>query len=333
MHLKHIDAHSRERIQIHFSLQFFQLCDRPALRSEEIKGEVELAIQVQFVEEKDGKAQFDASTHPDFVVGNNPHGGYLNCLVANACIHFQNAQNSELKDPIHVTTIYFSVSKIGPVRIQVQVIKKGKSSTILHSKMFQGDKTILQSDLIFGNLSKEKGASFPIEIRNKNAAHIMPFRRDREPSPTNLDVQKFVKHMNWWYDHDAQQKGSESYDALSLGWSEFKDKRPLDVLSLLFLADLPRPPIFQMPKSVVPHWGWVPTMTISTQIIKAPTSGATVASARLQTRYLNEGRLEADGEVKEYVEGKGEEVVAISRQMAVFNPVKAMASNPIKSRL
>ena len=153
--------------------------------------------------------------------------------MANAGKQFIAKLRPDHPDPIHVTTVYYGIAKHAPVQIKVKVVKSGKSSSILRAKMVQEGRKVLASDMFFGNLEKEQGVELSEEIRLRLALPVMPFRRDREPSTTDITIKRFAKYMTWWYDHDAQQRAMETDSPVSIGWSEFHDKRPLDVFSIL----------------------------------------------------------------------------------------------------
>ena len=84
------------------------------------------------------------------------------------------------------------------------------------------------------------------------------------------------------------------------------DGRPPDLLSLLLFADGLPPPVFAR----VGPSGWVPTIELAVHLRARPAPG--YVQCLFRTRYVTQGLLEADGELRDST-GR---LVALSRQLA-----------------
>ena len=102
--------------------------------------------------------------------------------------------------------------------------------------------------------------------------------------------------------------GKLSDTSESKGWIKFKKDRPLDVLSILLMAD-------SFPPAVIASQGvvaWVPTLEFSANIRNMPAGDWLKCFFR--TRFITCGLLEEDGEIWDQ---KGN-LIAISRQIAQY---------------
>jgi len=286
------------------------------------------AIAVVPLGERDGKTFYEGQLHSSFRVGSNPHGGYLMAMVANAGVTYLKEKNPNTTDPIHITAHFYGVAKLGKVEIAIEPAKMGKRMVNLRGKILQNGREIVECHVIYGNLQKEQGVSIPQEVSMNHAITIEPLDINRTPDTLNSTVHRYSEVTDWWVDHSLLENYKSKKQALSLGWTRFKDERPMDPLSLIFFADLPLPAIMNLPEDVMPIKGWTPTITMSTQIIKLPTPGAKINSCVLTSKHMHKGRLESDGEVREYSNGKQGEVLAISRQMALFSAA-TMSANAV----
>jgi hypothetical protein len=92
------------------------------------------------------------------------------------------------------------------------------------------------------------------------------------------------------------------------GWISFKDDRPHDLLSVLFIADCFPPPVFSSQGMMA----WVPTIEFTVNVRKIPETRW--LQGHFRSRFITCGLVESDGELWDE-EGN---LVAISRQIAQF---------------
>ncbi|PRP83942.1 hypothetical protein PROFUN_08626 [Planoprotostelium fungivorum] len=273
------------------------------------------ATRVTPVSINENKGVYRANIHPAFRIG-----GYLSAVVAHAGSQFLQSKSSTLTDPIHVTCQYYGVCKLGEATIEIEAAKMGRNQVNLRGRLVQNGKDVVEGHFIYGNLAKENGYGMSF----KSDRDLTPFDPKKSPDPVD-PIPTFAPHMDWWHDYEKIEEAGAKGQALSAAWSRFHDDRPLDPYSIIFLADCPLPAIFHLPDEVLPVKGWVPTVTISVHIIRAPSDGVTIASSSQATKFFHKGRLESDGEVKEWIDGR-EQIVAISRQMALFG-AQTLAAN------
>jgi hypothetical protein len=101
-------------------------------------------------------------------------------------------------------------------------------------------------------------------------------------------------------------RGERSDLAEIRGRVRFRDRRPLDVLSLAAIADSFPPPSFAWMDPT-----WLPTLELTLHVRARPT-GEWLRSV-FRTRFLFGGFLEEDGELWD----EAGQLVALSRQLAI----------------
>jgi acyl-CoA thioesterase len=96
------------------------------------------------------------------------------------------------------------------------------------------------------------------------------------------------------------------------GWISFKEDRPHDMASVLFMADAFPPPVFASQGVAA----WVPTIELSVNVRSIPSTKWLKCIFR--TRHITCGLLEEDGELWD----EHGTLVAVSRQIAQFRKLQ-----------
>jgi len=245
---------------------------------------------------------FDVEVSGNWSVNGTPNGGYLMALMASAMVR----QGDMRSTPI-VTANYISRCVPGRARIEVERISLTKQFNRMQAKLIQDGKEKVRAN---GTFSDEKNECF-IERYETGAPDIAPLDAC-VPIPTmpkytlmdNLDIRLDPECAGWMSGKLADRSEQK-------GWISFRDERPLDMLSILLIADSFPPPVFATQGLIA----WVPTVELTVNVRNIPVTKW--LKCTLRTRFITCGLLEEDGEVWD---GEGN-LVAISRQIAQFRKI------------
>lgn len=236
---------------------------------------------------------------PDWSIAGVPNGGYIMALGARA---LQAALPHS--DPLTVSAHYLVPAQPGPVDCEVEVLRRGGSSSHGCVRLLQNGELKVLLVAVFTDLAKLQGES------RINAARpdIKPYD-DCVPLPLP-DEFTFSRQVIQRVNPEQVQSlaGKPSGAGCLSGWIELADGATTDPLSLLLFADSFPPPVF----SLYGPTGWVPTLELTVQVRGKPAPGP--LQCHFETGYLTNGVLEEDG----YLWDCDGHLVAISRQMAKF---------------
>jgi len=246
-----------------------------------------------------GPLVHDTAISAGWSIGAAPNGGYLATIAVRAM-----GIALGMPDPFSTTIHFLRVAVPGPARIEVEVVRRGRSHGTAVARLIQERGEVLRAISTFGDLSTLEG---PNDVRI--VAPVIPDPEACESGragPTSdlsiadrVDMRMAPGVVTW--------HGEKSDRAELHGWARFRDGRPTDALSLLFFADAFPPPVLNLEAASA---SWVPTLELTVHVRARPAPGWVLGSFR--TRALAGGYLEEDGEIFDET-GR---LVAMSRQLA-----------------
>lgn len=233
-------------------------------------------------------------------ISGNPNGGYLVSIVTSAV-----AQVVSHPDPVSWTTHYLRPGSPGETcRVEIDVIRTGRTLTTLRANLSQGGKERLVCLGAYGDLGINQGVDSDIMLPEPDL-----------PPPEDCiertgDIQGIEIALTDKLDvmlHPAQAEPGQAGEPEISGWIRFKDGSEPDARALLLFCDtFPPSPFGQL--GVV---GWVPTIELTTHIRRKPAPGW--IKARFRTDDLVEGRMIESGALWD---SQGQ-LVATSRQLGL----------------
>jgi len=238
-----------------------------------------------------------AEVHARWDIQDVPNGGYLMALAARAL-----GEVLPHPDPLTVTGHYVQRAFAGPVTLQVEVVRQGRSVSTGEVRLRQDDIERARFLASFGDLSaargptREHGQPPPMPAPEACEAARMPVRFMQQ-----FDLRLAPTCAGWLVGEPGEAMALE-------GWTRFADGRDADPLALLMFADGFPPAVFNR----YGPSGWVPTLELTVHVRARPAPGYLRGS--FATRHLIEGLMEEDGELWD-AEGN---LVALARQMARF---------------
>lgn len=258
----------------------------------------------------EGTVRFAGEVHDGWDIAGNANGGYLLAIAGRAM-----RDASERPDPVSVTAHYLRPGRPGPVTVEVQPVKAGKTFASVRATLLDAAGRPLLSLLgTFGTLASTLEASEHHELVDATAPDMPSFEDCRprqhaaELSPAFMEQVDVRLHPE-----DSQfASGKPSGSAHVRGWFDWPEdeggeREPVDTIALLQVGDAFPPTIFNTGLPV----GWVPTVELTTHVRARPAPGP--LRCRFRTRFVTGGFLEEDGEMWDSTH----RLVAQSRQLAL----------------
>ncbi|RTZ97417.1 MAG: thioesterase family protein [Deltaproteobacteria bacterium] len=245
-------------------------------------------------------SQFKSVVSDNWSVNGIPDGGYLMAMITRAMWHRCRKKSTPI-----LTANFISRSAPGNATIQVEPIIQSAGFDRLEGRLSQGGQEKVR---MFGTFAGEKTDCTADRIE-KSPPAMAPFeeciRIPKMPNYSifhNMDTRLDPTCAGWMLGQNLS-KTSEIK-----GWIQFEAARPLDVFSIVLMADA-------FPPAVLPSHGmvaWVPTLEFSVNIRNIPDTSRIKCIFR--THFISCGLLEEDGELWD----ESGRIIAVSRQFARF---------------
>jgi acyl-CoA thioesterase len=234
---------------------------------------------------------------PGWNIGDAPNGGYLCAIAVSGLLAVV-----EHPDPLAVSAHFPSRPRIGPVEVETELVRTGRSQSTALARLVQEGEPRVVVTATFGDLGALEG---PTVVRGSPPEIPPPEQCVRAEGPVApVFTQRFDLRMT--PESAMWAVGQPSGEARMEGWIRFADGRDADPLSLVVFCDSFPPTVF----NVLDLRTWVPTIEYTVHVRAKPRAGW--LQCRFTTRYLIGGYLEEDGEVWD----SSGHLVALSRQLA-----------------
>ena len=258
-----------------------------------------------------GDGVFTGTVDPGWAVidGAAPNGGYLMAMAARAMRH-----DLAHPDPVTVTAHFLSPPEPGEVRIEVEVLRRGRRHSTVTGRISQGDRVCVQLLGAFADLSTADGATrvdrrrppLPPIAECVDATDLARRRAEHGAKGAPPIVMRFEHHqpeaITGWSEGRPSGRGEMG------GYLRWADGEEMDTLGLLVAADCLPPAVFNAGDA---RLGWVPTVELTVQVRRRPAPG--FLAAWFTTEAVTNGYLEEDGEVWD----ADDELIVLSRQLAL----------------
>lgn len=249
-----------------------------------------------------GGGVFEARIDRGWWVVRGPNGGYVAAIVLRALAGVVDADRA----PRSLTVHYTAPPEEGPVRVETQVERVGRSLTAVSGRMLQGDRVLA---LALAAFSKPRaGPTFD---------HA-PF--PEVPPPERCTPFRGAIPMNERYEYRhalGALPGSGAEQALIGGWIRSAEPRVADAALVAAFTDA-WPPACFAPAHGPEGMGPVPTVDLTIHFRRdLPLAAARADDFHLavfRSRFAEQGFVEEDGEVW----SRDGRLIAQSRQLAVI---------------
>jgi acyl-CoA thioesterase len=249
-----------------------------------------------------GEGIWKAEVQPDFDIFGVTNGGYLMAIGARAM-----SESAAGRLPVSVTAYFLRPVTAGPIEVAVSEMKTGRTFSTMGATIGAGSDslTMLGSLIEPAQWAGEDVyvAGAPPDLPPPDdCPQAVPAKDGPIPPPLLAHFEERIHP-----DDVGPMEGRPSGVARVRGWFRLHDGEPIDVFTLLLVADAFPPAVFNADLPLA----WTPTLEMTTQVRAMPADGW--LRCQFTTRFVSGGLLEEDGEIWD---GTGR-LVALSRQLAL----------------
>ena len=211
-----------------------------------------------------GDGRFGAELGTRFTVGSKAHGGLLMVLLARAGLARVDAEApGAAPDPLAVAADYLRAPDPGPVELDTEVLKLGRTVSVVAVRMHQDGQPVLTASLTAGRLPGDgvRWSDLP-EMASEPPEDAM----DPGSAGTALGIAGACE-LRYDTPTFAFVRGEQGPPVLR-GWVRPRGE-PTDVLFALLAGDIMAPTVFNLGGRV----GWAPTVQLTALMRARPAPG------------------------------------------------------------
>lgn len=211
-----------------------------------------------------GDGRYGAELGPHWAVGPKAHGGLLLVLLARAGLARLAADApGAAPDPLAISADFLRAPDPGPVELTTEVLKLGRTVSVVQVRMSQGGKAMLAATVTAGALQDDEPqwADLPDMAPEPPADALDP-----AAGPTVLGLSTSC-HLRFDEPTVAFLR-SEQGPPVVRGWTRPRGE-PTDVLYALLAGDILPPVVF----NVGGRFGWAPTVQLTALLRARPADG------------------------------------------------------------
>jgi acyl-coenzyme A thioesterase PaaI-like protein len=261
------------------------------------------SLRVAAAVEPLGPDHYSAWLSPYYNVVGHPHGGYLQCVLANAALAAASAAGAHHLHATAVSANFMSAPEPGLAELHTDVRRVGRGVSFVHVTLSQNGHITSEALVTLGILGEDSAARY-MDATPPTLAPLDECRQSTGSDEINImrviDQRLDPSCADWW-------TGEVSDRGEVRGWLRLNDgDASWDALSLHFACDAMPPAVFPLGSS-----GWVPTLQLTSYVRRIPT-GEWLRGRQWCT-------VVADGSFDEHCElfDERDELVASSRQLAM----------------
>lgn len=210
----------------------------------------------------DGAAgTFAARLSPRWAVGDKPHGGYLMAVMARAGL----AALGEGLEPLAVSAQFLRAPEPGPVRLETEVRKRGRTASVVAVRLLQGDQDCVSAMVTAGTLPAEP----PVWSALPQQPGEPPERTIAFDRNVSKGVFRIGEMCELRIDPDTagHLRGSTDLPPRMRLWARPVGEQPDPVFALV-AGDLNPPVVFNLGRV-----GWSPTVQLTALLRARPAPG------------------------------------------------------------
>ena len=207
---------------------------------------------------------FDADVNPEWTIGGKPNGGYLLAMLGRAA-----ASVSEHGHVIAASAHFLHSPDPGPVVVEADVLRTGRTASQVHARMSQGDQPCVEALLTTSRLDEptvpywDRGAPAVSQVAFEDCTRLIP----RTPNGIRVALMEQIE-VRLEPGSDSFTTGEPSGRGELRGWLALPEGESFDPASLLFAVDAFPPATFD-----IEFTGWVPTLELTVYVRALPAPG------------------------------------------------------------
>lgn len=201
-----------------------------------------------------GDGTFVTELHPDWAVGERPHGGYLLALLA------RTASDQSRLAPLSVSAQFLNPPKVGPVLVRLERLKAGRTVTVVRAVLEQSGRSCVDATITLGELptGEPEWSDLPEMPVNPPPEAVVPGSAER--LSRTCDVRLDPNGAGFL-------SGSTSEPPRLRLWVKPREAQP-DLLFSLVAGDITPPVTLNLGR-----FGWHPTVQFTALIRARPANG------------------------------------------------------------
>lgn len=212
-----------------------------------------------------GPGRYAAQLGPDWTVGPKAHGGLLLVLLVRAALARLAADApGATPDPLAVSADFLRAPDPGPVELETEVLKAGRTASVVSVRMSQDGRLMLASSVTAGVLPADE----PLWTDLPELASE-PDRGATDPAASGHSVLGLAGSCDLRLDTEtaAFARGRLAVPTMR-GWARPRGE-PTDVLFALLAGDILPPTVFNLGGK----FGWAPTVQLTALLRTHPAPG------------------------------------------------------------
>lgn len=226
--------------------------------------------------------RFDAEIDPEWTVGGKANGGYLLAIMARAAI-----TTTDHKDVSAASAHYLRSPEPGPVVIETDVLRSGRSISQVRARMSQGGRGCVEALLTVADIALDAEPYWTRESVGLSAAPAGGSVRIGGVLPDGNRV-AIMDQVEVTLEAASAgfTTGRPSGRGELQGWLSLPGGEAFTPIALLYALDALPPATFD-----IKYAGWVPTLELTAYVRAVPAAGP--------LRVLQRANLVTDGRVDE----------------------------------
>ena len=210
-----------------------------------------------------GEGSYRADVDPHWVIGGKPNGGYLLAILGRAA-----SAHGPHPHVIAASAHYLRPPEPGPVSVDVEVLRAGRSASQLRARMSQDGLVCIESLLTTSELGEsepywDRGLPDPGTGTFADAIRLPPVNPIGLSVPIMGEVDVRLDPASFGFG-----QGRPSGRGELRGWLALPGDEAFDPTSLLYAVDAFPPATFEIEVT-----GWVPTLELSAYVRALPAPG------------------------------------------------------------
>lgn len=220
-----------------------------------------------------GSGHFDAEVDPAWTIGGKPNGGYLLAMLGRAA-----TWDGTHPHVVAASAHYLRSPDPGPITIETETLRTGRSATQVRARMNQGEVTCVEALITASLLEPDTrsywGAGLPevSPVGWEESERLVPILPTGKPVAILEQVEVRLDGATSGF-----TKGQPTGHGELRGWLALPGDEAFDPNSLLFAVDAFPPATFDIEFS-----GWVPTLELTVYVRALPVPGPVQITQRAQ---------------------------------------------------
>ncbi|SOD74524.1 thioesterase superfamily protein [Jatrophihabitans sp. GAS493] len=217
--------------------------------------------------------QFRAEVDPEWTIGGKPNGGYLLAMMGRAA-----AAVGQHQHVIAASAHYLSSPDPGPVNLEAEVLRGGRSASQVRVRMEQEGRPRVEALFTTGTLDVDTKPFWEAGLPPRPVAQPDECLRIPSSSPSGLRV-AIMDQVDLRIEPSTLgfANGAPSGRGELRGWLALPAGEAFDPTSLLYAVDAFPPATFEIELT-----GWVPTLELTVYVRALPAPGPVQVLQRAQ---------------------------------------------------